>query len=142
MTFPVLSTVDTDAFELVQITVLSAASSGLTVAVRVSEVPSLRLSSVLFSVTEETGIETVRLQFAVLPLASTVIVAEPLALAETRPVGLTVATVWLEEDQVTDLSVALDGLTVEESWTIPPIKSSKEEGETLTEETGTSAGGV
>ena len=68
--------------------------------------------------------------------------AVPFATAVTRPVGVTLAIVWLEEDQETDLSVALDGFTVAESWTVPPITSSEVVGETLTEETSTFAGGV
>ena len=44
--------------EVVQVTVLSVASSGFTVAVRVTDSPALSEAAVLFSVTEVTSVAT------------------------------------------------------------------------------------
>ena len=52
----------------------------------------------------------------------TVIVAVPAAFAVTTPEDETAATEVLLEDQVTDLSVALDGVTVADSvWVSPTV---------------------
>jgi hypothetical protein len=66
--------------------------------------------------------KTVTLQVAVFPpsFVRTVIVAEPTAFAVTTPEEETVAMDVLLDDQVTDLSVALDGLTVAERVCVSP----------------------
>ena len=51
----------------------------------------------------------------------TVIVALPAALAVTTPEEDTLATLVLFDDQVTDLSVALDGVTVAVSVRVVPV---------------------
>ena len=63
---------------------------------------------------ERVGSVTVTVQVAVFPpsLVLTVIVAVPEALAVTKPEEETVATEVLLEDQVTDLSVAFEGVIV------------------------------
>ena len=65
-------------------------------------------------VTATDAVVTVTLQLAVFPPSEvlTAIVAVPVALAVTTPLDETVATEVLLEDQVTDLLVALEGLTV------------------------------
>ena len=93
-------------------TVLSVASSGLTVAVRVIVSPAFREALVLSRVTEVTGVATtVTAQVAALSPALAVMVAEPTFLAVTTPL-LTVATEASEVVQVTVLSVALSGVTI------------------------------
>ena len=107
-------TVATAVLEEVQVTVLSVALSGLTVAVRVSSPFTFSVRLVLFRVTDvtaTTALETVTLHVAVLSPAFAVIVAVPALMPFTFP-SLTVATAVSEEDQVTVLSVALSGLTV------------------------------
>ena len=49
-----------------------------------------------------------------------VIVAVPLPTAVTKPEELTVATFWLLEDQLTDLSLALFGPTVALNCEVAP----------------------
>ena len=65
---------------------------------------------------------TVTEQVAVLPpsVVVTVIVAVPAFFADTTPEEDTVATVVLLDNQVTDLSVALDGLTVAVNVCVSP----------------------
>jgi hypothetical protein len=110
-----------------QVTDLSVALKGVTVAVSVSVFPSVKVKDVLFRltpVTETAFSLTVTEQVAFLPpsLVVTVIVAVPAALAVTKPAEDTVATVVLLEDQVTDLSVALEGVTVADSvWVSPTV---------------------
>ena len=101
-----LFTVATAVLEEVQVTVLSVALSGLTVAVRVSSWFTLRDRLVLFRVTDVTAtvaFVTVTLQVAVLLPAFAVIVAVPALTPFTLP-SLTVAMAVLEEVQVTVLS--------------------------------------
>ena len=119
MTTPSL-TVATEASEVVQVTVLSVASSGLTVAVRVTVSPAFREALVLSRVTEVTGVATtVTAQVAALSPALAVMVAEPTFLAVTTP-SLTVATEASDVLQVTVLSVASSGLTVAVRVTVSP----------------------
>ena len=102
-----------------QVTVLSVALSGLTVAESWKVSCSVSASEVLFSVTEVTGmtfLETVTVHVAVLSPALAVMVVVPSANAVTRPLSLTVAMAAFAVDQVTVLSVALSGLTVAVSW--------------------------
>ena len=113
-------TVATEASEVVQVTVLSVASSGLTVAVRVTVSPAFREALVLSRVTEVTWVATtVTAQVAVLSPALAVMVAEPTFFAMTMP-SLTVATEASEVLQVTVLSVASSGLTVAVRVTVSP----------------------
>jgi len=115
VTVPVEDTLATEVLLEDQVTVLSEAFSGVTVGVKVSDSPILSDREVLFKLTPvtETGF-TVTEQVAVLlpSFVLTVMVAVPTALAVTTPEDETVAIEELLVLQVTDLSVALDGLTV------------------------------
>ena len=74
-------------------------------------------------VKEETGVTfllTVTEQMADFPPAVAVMVTVPAATAVTVPL-LTVATDWLDVDQLTALFVALEGLTVAVRLAVPPI---------------------
>ena len=107
-------TVATEVFDEVQVTVLSVAFSGMTVAVRTASSPSVSSSSDLSNHIEVTGMTfalTVTAHVAVLSPALAVMVAVPALRAFTLP-SVTVATVASDEVQVTVLSVALSGLTV------------------------------
>ena len=69
---------------------------------------------------------TVKAQVALLLLPSavvTVMVADPVALAVTKPLLLTVATVVLLDFQVTFLLLVLLGVTVAVSWSVCPVLS-------------------
>ena len=91
-----LSTVATSVFVEAQVTVLSVALSGLTVALRVNVSSASRVISVLSNSTEVTataGFLTVNLQVALFPPQEAVMFAEPSALAVAKPVGVTDATV-------------------------------------------------
>ena len=112
---PEEETVATDVLPEDQVTDLSAALAGETVAVSVSVSPIVKVRLVLFSVTPVTWIGlTVTEQVAFLPpsVVVTEIVALPAFTAVTTPVLETVATAVLLEVQVTDLSVAFAGATV------------------------------
>ena len=107
---------------VVHVKVLSVESSGLTVAVsfRVSPVSiSASVLSRAIDVAGTTFLLTVTEQVADLPPAVAVIVAVPSPTAVTVPL-LTVATDWLDVDQLTDLLVALDGWTVAVRFDVPP----------------------
>ena len=120
-------TVATLVLEDDHVTVLFVALPGLTVAVNVSDAPICSVSELLFKVTEVTAIGlTVIKHVAVLPPADAVIVAEPTLSAVTLP-SETVATLTLEVVHVTVLSVALDGLTVAVSVSVPPISNVRED---------------
>ena len=109
--------------EELQVTVLSVASDGFTVAVRVTVSPALSDAVVLFRVTEVTSVaSTVTSHVAVLSPALAVMVAVPTFFAVTTPFE-TVATVSSEELQVTVLSVASDGFTVAVRVTVSPALS-------------------
>ena len=114
VTTPVAETVATEVLLEDQVTDLSVASDGETVAVRVRLSPATMVKDIWSRLTPVTGMTTVTLQVAVLPpsLVVTVIVVVPAAFAVTTPVDETVATDVLPEDQATDLSDALDGETV------------------------------
>ena len=115
-----LETVATVASEVVQVTVLSVASLGLTVALRVTVSPTFSEALLLSSVIDETSVGTTIIeQVAVLSPAFAVIVAVPIFLAVTTPLE-TVATVASEVVQVTVLSVASSGPTVAERVTVSP----------------------
>ena len=109
-------TVATVVLEDDQVTFWFVALDGLTVAVKVSVLPTIRVAVDLLSVTLVTEMVsgfTVNTQVAFLPPSAvvTVMVAVPAFFAVTMPFE-TVATVVLEDDQVTFWFVALDGLTV------------------------------
>ena len=107
-----LETVATLASLVLQVTVLSVALSGLTVAESVTVSPTLSEAEVWLKVTEVTGVAvTVIAQVALLSPALAVIVAVPIFFAVTTPL-LTVATEPSDVDQVTVLSAALSGETV------------------------------
>ena len=109
-----LSTVATLESEVLQVTVLSVASTGLTVAVRVTVSPALSCALVLSSSTELTSttfLLTVIVQVPDFPPAEAVIVDMPSAMAVTSPVLDTVAADCLEEAQDTVLSDASLGRT-------------------------------
>ena len=97
-----------------QVTVLSVALSGATVAVSFSLWPLVRGKVVLFKVTEVTATMlffTVTTQVADLPPTLAVMVAVPSTTAVTTPLA-TVATAALEVAQVTVCSSASLGLIV------------------------------
>ena len=111
------STVATVASEVVQVTVLSVASSGLTVAVRVTVSPAFKEALVLSSVIDVTGRNfesTVTVQVAVLPpsFVVTVMMAVPADFAVISPFSSTDATSGLSLLHSTLLSVASSGDTV------------------------------
>ena len=117
------STVATEASEVVQVTVLSVALLGLTVAVRVSLLPFSRISSVLFSDTDVAGTTTVTMHSADTSPAVAVIVAVPAEIALTVPYESTYAMVASELLQLTVLSVALEGVTVAvRVWVWPTLR--------------------
>ena len=117
VTTPEVDTVATLVLFDDQVTDLSVALDGVTVATRVWVSPTSIVSEVLFMLTPVTGMTralTVIMQEAVLPpsLVVTVIVAVPAFFAVTTPEPDTVATVVLLEDHVTFWFVALDGAIV------------------------------
>ena len=126
-TFPLESTVATLELELVHVTFLFVAFDGVTVAVNLSVPPISKDSDVLFNETPVTAIVlaltvTAQVAFLLPSVVVTVTVAVPAAFAVTTPEEETVATVVLLDDQVTDLSVALDGVTVATNvWESPSV---------------------
>ena len=125
VTSPFSSTVATPVLLLSQVTFLLLALSGFTVAVRVSLLPTVRVSALLFRVTFCTGTTaglTVTSQVSVLPPSCvvTVIVAVPTPIAVTSPFSSTVATPVLLLSQVTFLLLALSGFTVAVRVSLPP----------------------
>ena len=107
ITTPVEETIATDSLFDDQVTDLSVALDGETVALRLCVSPSVIVRLVLSRLTPDTETlldRTVNWQVAVLPpsLVLTVIVAVPRDFAETIPEEETVATVVLLEAQVTD----------------------------------------
>ena len=114
--------------EEVQVTVLSVALSGLTVAVRVSSEPAVTVKVVLSKVMDVTSTKffsTVTLHVTVLSPAFAVMVAVPSLTAVTLP-SFTVATASLEEVHVAALSVALSGLMVAVMVAVSPSFNSSE----------------
>ena len=99
LTRPLASTVAMAVLELLHVTVLSVASAGATVAVRVRLSPSTRVAEVWLRLIPETGItffSTVRVQVALSSPALAVMTAVPGAIALTTPLASTVATAVLE----------------------------------------------
>ena len=132
------STVATSVLSEVQVTALSVALSGLTVAVREISSPSV-ISSEVWSremdVTATNFAFTVTAQVAVLPPAFAVMVAEPSFTAVTTP-SFTVATAVLEELQETVFSEALLGLIVALMLDVSPSSRVRDVGLTERDETG------
>ena len=144
LTLPSLSTVATEESELSQVTVLSVASAGLTVAVSLAVPPTVKSKRSLSSVTELTftvGLTTVTAQVADLPPAEAVMLAEPTATAFTSPEFDTVATELFEEFQDTVLSVASAGLTMADNLVVSPTVNSNDDLFRDTDDTGTSFSG-
>ena len=141
VTTPEEETVATEVLLEDQVTVLSVALDGVTVAVSVAVSPSDKVNELLFRETPVTCTFTVTAQRAVLPpsLVVTVIVALPPPLAVTTPEEETVATEVLLEDQLTVLSVALDGVTVAVSVAVSPSVKVNCVGLNATPDTGTVA---
>ena len=106
-----LSTFATDSSEEVQVTFLSVASSGLTEAIKVAVSPTANEREALSRVTDSTSTETDTVHSAMQEPDFAVIIAVPDFLAVTLP-SATVATETSDDPHVTDLSVALSGLTV------------------------------
>ena len=103
VTLPFASTAATEDGSLDQVTVLSVALSGRTVAVRAKDSPTnnsrvLRFSSMKVAVMMR--FFTVTETDAFFPPASAVMMAEPSWRAVTSPIVLTAAMVSSEEDQV------------------------------------------
>ena len=149
VTLPLASTVATEVLSLDQETVLSVASVGLTVATRVV-VPSTSSAKVVLSnetlvtaTVDGAGAVTVTVQVAVLlpSLVVTVIVVVPAATAVTVP-SLTIATFASLADQLTVLSVALEGVTVAVSLAVPPASRAKMFLSSVTPVTATGVSGL
>ena len=107
-------TLTVEGSELSQVTVLSVAFSGRTVATSVVPDPSTKVTDVLSKVTLSTGItffDTVTLHAALFPSAEAVMTANPSVTAVTTP-SVTVAIVSSEVLQVTVFSFAFSGSTV------------------------------
>lgn len=140
VTLPFASTVATASLLLFQVTVLSVALEGDTVAVRVSVAPFVKDSVCLFKVTLDTSIAlTETVHCAVLPPSSvvTVIVAVPTPCAVTCPLASTDATDVLLLLQETFLLPALSGLTVATSVSVCPGSKESSVLFSVTEETET-----
>lgn len=125
VTTPEEDTVATDVLLDDHVTDLSVALDGVTVAVSVWVSPTVIDKDVIFILTPVTATvaaDTVIEHVAVLlpSLVVTVMVAVPALFAETTPDEETVATEVLLEDHVTDLSVALDGVTVADRVCVSP----------------------
>ena len=124
-----LATVATVSSDDVHVTVLSVASSGVTVAVKVSVSPSVSSAVVLSRAIPVAGITfalTVISQVALteeFDVDVTVIVTFPALSAVTTP-SLTVAIVSSDDVHVTVLSVASSGVTVAVSVSVSPSVSS------------------
>ena len=127
MTFPEEVTVATDESEEYQVTDLLLAVEGDTVAVSVSLLPTSRDRRVLFRLTPLTAVVTVTLQVAdLLPSSDLTVMAEvPFPTAVTLPEDVTDATEELEDDQITDLSLAVEGDTVAVSVSLWPTSRDK-----------------
>lgn len=131
VTRPDAFTVMTDGSEEDHATDLSAVVAGSTVAVNCIVSPALIAKGpdgLTVMLSAAVG-DTVTSQKDVIPepsAAVAVIRAVPSDTAVTIPVALTVATSVLDDFQVTDLSVAVEGATVAESWIVFSIFISAE----------------
>lgn len=121
VTFPAASTLAIAGSLEDQVTVLSVASSGITLALRVSDSPTFRSAEVWLIEMLSAGVcTTLTMQVAVASPQRAVIVASPIEMAVTLPLASTVATVGLLEDQLIVLSVASAGRTVADSVSFSP----------------------
>jgi hypothetical protein len=125
VTIPAEDTVATAVLLDDQVTDLSVALDGETVAVNEYVSPSVSVNEVLSRLTPVTAMTfavTTTEQVAVLDpsFVVTVIDALPGVFAVTTPEEETVATAVLLDDQITDLSVALEGVTVAVSVSVFP----------------------
>ncbi len=121
VTRPVSDTVATSVFSDFQVTVLSVASSGVTLAVSCTVCDAFRVMEPSADMEmPSAGVGTTVISIdAVCPAEFVaVIVAEPIETAVTSPVSETVATSAFSDFQVTDLSVASLGVTVAVSCTV------------------------
>ena len=114
-----LSTLATDSSEDDHATVLSVASSGFTVAVKVAVSPMARDKVVLSRVMDDTGTVTVTAHSAVFPQHSAVMMAVPDLRAVILPFD-TEAMASSEDVQTTALSVASSGLTMAVMVSVSP----------------------
>lgn len=142
VTTPLELTVAMDVFADDQVTPLSVASEGETVATKVAVLPTCKVNEEEFrdtTVTETVEAFTVTEQVAVLPPSAVlaVIVAVPAFFAVTSPSEDTVATEVLFDDHVTSLLDALEGLTVAINHVVSPTVMERLEGESVTLVTGT-----
>ena len=131
VTTPEEDTVATEVLLDDHVTDLSVAFDGNTVAVKVSVSPTVMDRELLFRLTPVTdtfAAWTVTEHVAVLDpsVVVTVIVAVPAAFAVTTPLEDTVAIVVLLDVHVTDLSVALDGVTVAIKVSVSPTVMDRE----------------
>ena len=122
LTTPSCVTVATDVSPESQVTVLSVAFSGSTVATSVTVLSTYIVISFLSRETLSTGILTVTSQFALLPPFAAVMLQVPAPTAVTVPSCATVATASLSLDQVTVLSVTSIGRTVAVSFSVSWIQ--------------------
>ena len=120
-----LTTLATDSSDEVQVTFLSVASSGFTVAVNCSVSPTAKERVVLSRVTEPVGTVTVTAHSAILSPHLAVMVALPDLTAVTLPLE-TLATDSSDEAQATFLSVASSGLTVAVNCAVSPTTKERE----------------
>jgi len=144
VTKPVAFTVATPGVELDQVTFLLVALAGATVAVSCVvplTVTEAVAGATLTPVTGTTAVTVIALVAVKLPsTVVTVIVAVPVVwpvTKEIKPLGLTVATLGLELDQVTFLLVALAGATVAVSCVAVFTGTEVDVGLTLTPVTAT-----
>jgi len=122
-TLPSLSTAATDASELLHVTFLFVASSGLTFAVSLPFAPISRLRDVGASSTPLTAPSTETTLSATNPPSSlfAAIIATPFLWPRTIPVRLTVATDASEVLHATFLFSASAGSTVASNFTVSPV---------------------
>ena len=131
-----LSTFAMDSSDEDQTTVLSVASSGFTVAVKVAVSPIARDKAVLSRVMDDTGTATVTAHSAVLPPHFAVTVALPDLMAVTLPLS-TLATDSSEDVQVTFWSVASSGFTTAVTVADSPMTRDKVDLSRVMDDTGT-----
>ena len=130
------ATLATDSSEDVQVTFLSVASSGFTVAVNVAVSPTANVRVALSRVTDPVGTVTVTAHSAVLSPHLAVMATFPALTAVTIPLS-TFATDSSEEVQDTFLSVASSGLTVAISCAVSPTANESDVLSRVTEPVGT-----
>jgi nicotinic acetylcholine receptor alpha-3 len=114
VTKPLASTVATEVLSDDHVTEGSVAVAGVTMAVNCCVSVGSKITDTGLILTAFTLVSTVTTQVAVLfpSFVVTVIVAVPFATAVTSPLASTVATAVLSDDQVTEGSVAVSGVTV------------------------------